>query len=74
MKHYCVAYKDHYDGYGKVCVPARNKYDAYDKAYYEAIPAKHGGRIPYSAWVVSVTYNNGNHREFNSTEGNRYGD
>ena len=29
------------------------------KAEYEAIPAKHNGEMPYSVWVYSVTYNNG---------------
>lgn len=48
---------------------ANNKYDAYDKAVYEEIPKKHGGAFPYSAWVSSVTYNNGNYKTFNTFEG-----
>lgn len=52
-------------------VAARNKADAYDKATYEDIPKKHG-KHPYSAWVSSVTYNNGNCRKFNTFEGNPY--
>jgi hypothetical protein len=51
--------------------PAENKVDAYEKAVYTLIPEKEGG-IPYSAWVHSVTYNNGNYREFNTFEGNPY--
>lgn len=52
-------------------VLARNKADAYDKAFYEEIPKKEGA-MPYSAWVKGVTYNNGNHRDFNTSEGNPY--
>ena len=54
-----------------VCVVAGNKADAYDKAVYEAIPQKAGG-LPYCAWVSSVTYANGNYREFNTFAGNPY--
>lgn len=52
-------------------VIAKNKVDAYDKATYEIIPEKEG-RVPYSAWVSSVTYNNGNYKEFNTSSGNPY--
>lgn len=52
-------------------VLAQNKEDAYEKAMFVNIPIKFG-RHPYSAWVKSVTYNNGNHREFNTDDGNAY--
>ena len=50
---------------------AKNKADAYDKAVYEAIPKKEG-HLPYSAWVSSVTYKNGNYKRFNTFEGKPY--
>lgn len=50
---------------------ASNKIEAYDLAFYEAIPAKEG-TMPYSAWVYSVTYQNGNYKRFNTFEGNPY--
>ena len=50
---------------------ARTKEEAYDLAVYEEIPKKHG-TLPYSAWVYSVTYNNGNERFFNTFEGKPY--
>ena len=50
-------------------VVARNKFDAYDKAVYELIPAM-VGYTPYAAWVASVTYNNGNYKAFNTSAGN----
>lgn len=52
-------------------VPANNKWEAYDKATFEMIPAKEGEH-PYSSWVTSVTYNNGNCHRFNTSEGNPY--
>ena len=60
--------------YGEECgiaVLANNKEDAYDKAVYERIPNREG-RLPYSAWVVSVTYSNGNYKKFNTHEGKPY--
>lgn len=54
-----------------IAVLARNKADAYDKAVYDEIP-KIEMQLPYSAWVTSVTYNNGNCRYFNTSEGNPY--
>ena len=54
-----------------ICVVARNKIEAYDKAVYEAIP-KAEGRLPYAAWVYRVTYRNGNHKLFNTCEGLPY--
>lgn len=52
-------------------VLAKNKEEAYDKAFFEEIP-KIEGSLPYSAWVEAVTYNNGNHRDFNTFEGKPY--
>lgn len=54
-----------------IAVPARNKAEAYDKATYEEIP-KVEGELPYSSWVYSVTYNNGNCHKFNTSEGDAY--
>lgn len=72
MKAYYVHYKmyeaDEVKGIGFL---ANNKVDAYDKAVYKAIPKKEG-KMPYSAWVHSVTYNNGNYRTFNTFEGKPY--
>lgn len=73
MKAYYVKYKmyksDEVKGIGFL---AKSKEHAYAKAVYELIPAKHDGETPYSAWVHSVTYNNGNYREFNTFEGKPY--
>ena len=52
-------------------VLAPNKHEAWEKAFYEAIPEKEG-ETPYSAWVDSVTYDNGNCRYFNTCEGLAY--
>lgn len=49
-------------------VLAPNKIAAYDKARYEAIPAREGEH-PYSAWVHSVTYANGDYKRFDTFEG-----
>ena len=49
-------------------VLAKSKEDAYRKAVYEDIPNKEK-ESPYSAWVSSVTYNNGNYRTFNTFSG-----
>ena len=54
-----------------ICVPARNKAEAYDKATYEMIPELEES-VPYSSWVSSVTYNNGNCKYFNTFEGLAY--
>lgn len=70
MNAYTVAYKT-WEGEKQISLLAKNKADAYDKAFYEEIP-KVEGELPYSAWVVSVTYNNGNYRRFNTSEGNAY--
>lgn len=71
MQAYYVEYRINGEDVKGISVPARNKYEAYDKAVYELIPKKEG-ELPYSAWVVSVTYNNGNYRTFNTFEGNPF--
>ena len=52
-------------------VTAKSKAEAYRKALFEMIPELEQDNA-YSAWVASVTYQNGNHREFNTFEGNPY--
>ena len=71
MSVYCVKYNLFGQKNDMVCVCAKNKAEAYDKAVYEEIP-KIEGELPYSAWVASVTYQNGNYRAFNTFEGNPY--
>lgn len=68
---YTVAYNLFGQRKEKVDVIAQNKAEAYDIAVFEIIP-KEEGRLPYSAWVESVTYQNGNTRTFNTFEGNPY--
>lgn len=65
---YTVEYREWEFGEVKsVSVTARNKVEAYDKAVWETLE-----NPPYSAWVDSVTYKNGNHKRFNTFEGNPY--
>ena len=75
MKHrntYTVYYRNWATGkIKKVNVIATSKADAYDKAVYEVIP-KIESELPYSSWVDSVTYQNGNYKYFNTSEGNPY--
>ena len=72
MKAYTVKYKMWQSGEVKqISLLAKTKVDAYDKATYEEIPAMEGSS-PYSAWVSSVTYQNGNYHRFNTFEGNPY--
>ena len=54
-----------------ICVLAPSKAAAYDKAVFEVIPRTLSAQ-PYAAWVSSVTYNNGNYKEFNTFPGNPY--
>ena len=70
---YTVKYKMNggWDEEKMVSVIANSKADAYDKAVYEVIPEKEK-HSPYSAWVYSVTYQNGNYHRFNTSEGNAY--
>ena len=56
-------------------VEAANKGDAYFYAQFDVIPRRNNGRLPYSAWVVSVTYKNGRTKDFpRAIEGNPTGD
>lgn len=72
MKAYYVEYRVYPSDSAKgITVIAANKADAYDKAMYEIIPETESFS-PYSAWVSSVTYNNGNYKVFNNFEGNPY--
>lgn len=70
MKAYYVKYKLNGEEKG-IGLLAKNRFDAYDRAVYEEIP-KIEGELPYSAWVTSVTYQNGNVRHFNTCEGLPY--
>lgn len=73
MKAYYVKYRMHRGAEVQgIDFLAKSKADAYDKAVYEIIPSKNGGEMPYSAWVYSVTYNNGKHHIFNTCEGDAY--
>lgn len=72
MKTYTVEYREYWSGeVKKISLPARNKEDAYIKATFGLIPEKEGS-VPYSSWVYSVTYNNGNEKFFTNHEGNAY--
>ena len=68
---YHVVYRLIGEYFKGVDVVASSKAVAYDKAVYETI-LKNEGELPYSAWVASVTYNNGNHKQFNTHEGKPY--
>lgn len=73
MKPYTVAYKFYkYDTERHIVVLADTKEEAYEKACWEKIPNVWKGSFPYSAWVMSVTYQNGNERIFNTHEGKPY--
>lgn len=69
-KCYYVKYqlRGNWDEAKGIAVLAPNKWEAYMKAVYEAIPAKEE-TLPYSAWVHSVTFNNGNYKVFNTFAG-----
>lgn len=68
---YWVEYRMSGENVKGIMVIASSKADAYDKAVYDLIPEKEDG-YPYSAWVASVTYQNGNCKRFNTFEGNPY--
>ena len=55
----------------RIYLGAQSKADAYERAVFEEIPKK-DGEMPYSAWVASVTYQNGNYKRFNTFEGKHY--
>ena len=62
---YAVAYQQYNFSFEKlVSVVAGSKEEAYDKVIDEY--------NPYSAWVVSVTYANGNCHRFNTCGGKPY--
>lgn len=67
MRAYCVKYiLNLYDDVEKqVSFLAKNKADAYTKAVFEIIPQIEK-TSPYSAYVYSVTYQNGNYKIFNT--------
>ena len=72
MNAYTVEYKLHSaDRVRRISFLAKNKAYSWDRAAYEEIP-KATGEYPYSAWVHSVTYQNGNCRRFNTHEGKPY--
>ena len=71
MKAYAVRYRMIGSEEKQIDLLANNKEEAYEKAFYEAIPEREG-EMPYSAWVSSVTYQNGNVRYFNTSEGNAF--
>ena len=72
MKSYYVQYKLYSaDSVHGIQVLANTKEEAYDNAVYDSIRTKENA-MPYSAWVHSVTYQNGNRREFNTFEGKPY--
>lgn len=72
MKKYTVEYRLwEFDKVQAIEVFAHNKEEAYEKADFEAIPEKHG-EFPFSAWVKSVTYENGNVKTFTTFEGKPY--
>lgn len=71
MKAYYVKYKlNHYETEKGIGFLAKNKKDAYYKAI-DKIEEKEG-HIPYSAWVYSVTYQNGKHQVFKTNEQNPF--
>lgn len=69
---YTVAFTEEaWSVHKEISVIAGSKAEAYDIAVYEEIPNVIG-RLPYGAWVVSVTYQNGNQKFFNTCEGLAY--
>ena len=72
MKTYHICYiMEYYELEKSLDVLANNKAEAYDKATFEVIPKIEGAQ-PYAARVDSVTYNNGNHKIFNTVFGLPY--
>ena len=62
MNAYTVEYRMHESGnVNKLSFLAKNKDDAYNRAYYTYIPEKHGKK-PFNVLVTSVTYQNGNYK------------
>ena len=72
MNFYTVHYIMHKsDDIHAIHLLAHNKHEAYDKAVYDVLFKEHS-TLPYSAWVHSVTYQNGNYKVFNTFEGKPY--
>lgn len=72
MKAYYVKYRTWQCAEEKgLQVLAANKEEAYEKAMFEEVP-RIEQTSPYSCWVASVTYNNGNYKCFNTFEGQPY--
>lgn len=73
MKAYYVKYlvNGSYEDVQGVQVLAHTKEEAYNIATFDLIPEKEG-KVPYSSWVSSVTYNNGNVHYFNTCDGLAY--
>ena len=73
MKKYTVCYhiSGHWSISEEIEVEAESAPEAYDKAFYEAIPEKEG-HTPFSAWVDRVTYKNGRVHYFNTCSGLAY--
>lgn len=68
MRTYIVRYRMNRGGKVKeIEIPANSKVDARAIALFEAIPSTEHNP-PYSAWVASVTFDNGNHKEFDTNE------
>ena len=66
MKTYCIHYYENgiYESVKQLDVVAKSKEDAYSR-FIE-------NHNVYAAWVNSVTYNNGNHKVFNTFCGKPY--
>lgn len=74
MRRYIVEYRLHKnDSIHQIQIYAKNKYDAYDRAFYDWIPYEYK-TVPYSAWVVSYETKAGKIYNFNSFEGNPFGE
>ena len=58
-----VKYKMFDGTVGSVDVSARSREEAEDKAIYDIVLSKEG-KMPYDAWATSVTYQNGNYKQF----------
>lgn len=69
---YHIEYKNYLaDEIHSIDIVAHNKEEAYWSAVWVRIHEIEGS-YPYSAWVESVTYKNGNCHKFNNFEGNPY--
>ena len=72
MKRYQINYRiESWSPVQEIEIEANSKADAWDAAMYEEI-RRRTGEVPYSVWVVSVTYKNGRVQKFNTCEGLGY--